>query len=158
MVEISPSILAADFSRLGEEMQVVQNAGASMIHVDVMDGRFVPNITIGVPVVRSLRAATDLTFDCHLMIEDPDRYSPEFIRAGAQMVSVHQEACPHLHRSLQLIRAQGAMAGAVLNPATPVHTLDDVLDLVDYVLVMSVNPGLRRPEVPPSSDREDPPA
>ncbi len=141
MVEIAPSILAADFSRLGEEIQAVKNAGASMIHIDVMDGRFVPNITIGVPVVRSLRSTTDLTFDCHLMIEDPDRYSPEFVRAGAQMVSVHQEACPHLHRSLQLIRDEGALAGAVLNPATPVHTLDDVLDLVDYVLVMSVNPG-----------------
>ena len=141
MVEIAPSILAADFSRLGEEIQAVKDAGASMIHIDVMDGRFVPNITIGVPVVRSLRSATDLTFDCHLMIEDPDRYSPEFVRAGAQMVSVHQEACTHLYRSLQLIRDQGALAGAVLNPATPVHTLDDVLDLVDYVLVMSVNPG-----------------
>ena len=141
MVEIAPSILAADFSRLGEEMQAVKNAGASMIHIDVMDGRFVPNITIGVPVVRSLRSTTDLTFDCHLMIEDPDRYSPEFVRAGAQMVSVHREACPHLHRSLQLIRDEGALAGVVLNPATPLHTLDDVLDVVDYVLVMSVNPG-----------------
>lgn len=141
MFEIAPSILAADFSRLGEEIQTVKNAGASMIHIDIMDGRFVPNITIGVPVVRSLRSTTDLTFDCHLMLEDPDRYSPEFVEAGAQMVSVHQEACPHLCRSLQLIRDQGALAGAVLNPATPVHTLDDVLDLVDYVLVMSVNPG-----------------
>ena len=141
MVEIAPSILAADFSRLGEQIQAVKNAGASMIHIDVMDGRFVPNITIGAPVVSSLRLATDLTFDCHLMIEDPDRYTPKFVRAGAQMVSVHQEACPHLHRSLQLIHDEGALAGAVLNPATPVHTLDDVLDLVDYVLVMSVNPG-----------------
>jgi ribulose-phosphate 3-epimerase len=140
-VRIAPSILSADFARLGEQVAEAEQGGADCIHIDVMDGRFVPNITIGVPVVRSLRSATDLTFDCHLMIEDPDRYTPKFVRAGAQMVSVHQEACPHLHRSLQLIRDQGALAGVVLNPATPVHTLDDVLDLVDYVLVMSVNPG-----------------
>jgi ribulose-phosphate 3-epimerase len=140
-VRIAPSILSADFARLGEQVAEAEQGGADCIHIDVMDGRFVPNITIGVPVVRSLRSATDLTFDCHLMIEDPDRYTPKFVRAGAQMVSVHQEACPHLHRSLQLIRDEGALAGAVLNPATPVHTLDDVLDLVDYVLVMSVNPG-----------------
>ena len=112
-----------------------------MIHVDVMDGHFVPNITIGIPVVKSLRRATDLVLDCHLMIEDADRYWVEFVEAGADMVSVHQEACPHLNRTLSAIRAAGAAPGVVLNPATPVHTLDEVLDLVDYVLIMSVNPG-----------------
>ena len=141
MVEIAPSILAADFARLGEQVEAVKRGGASMVHVDVMDGHFVPNITIGAPVVRSLRASTDLCLDCHLMIEEPDRFVPEFIRAGAQMVSVHQEACPHLDRSLRLIRDHGALAGVVVNPATPVHTLDNVLDLADFVLVMSVNPG-----------------
>ena len=141
MVEIAPSLLAADFARLGAQVEAVKRGGASMVHVDVMDGRFVPNITIGPPVVRSLRAATDLCLDCHLMIEEPDRFVPEFIEAGARMVSVHQEACPHLDRSLRLIREHGALAGVVINPATPVHTLDDVLDLTDFVLVMSVNPG-----------------
>ena len=141
MVEIAPSLLAADFARLGAQVEAVKRGGASMVHVDVMDGRFVPNITIGPPVVRSLRAATDLCLDCHLMIEEPDRFVPEFVEAGARMVSVHQEACPHLDRSLRLIREHGALAGVVINPATPVHTLDDVLDLTDFVLVMSVNPG-----------------
>ena len=141
MVEIAPSILSADFVRLGEQVDAVKRGGASMLHVDVMDGRFVPNISIGVPVVRSLRAATDLLLDCHLMIEEPDRYVPAFIEAGAQMVSVHQEACPHLDRSVQLIRDLGAQAGVVLNPATPVHLLDDLLESLDFVLIMSVNPG-----------------
>ena len=141
MVEIAPSILSADFARLGEQVEVMKSGGASMLHVDVMDGRFVPNISIGVPVLRSLRAATDLLLDCHLMIEEPDRYVPAFIEAGAQMVSVHQEACPHLDRSVRLIRDLGADAGVVLNPATPVHLLDDVLASVDFVLIMSVNPG-----------------
>ncbi len=141
MVEIAPSILSADFARLGEQVEVMKSGGASMLHVDVMDGHFVPNISIGVPVLRSLRAATDLLLDCHLMIEEPDRYVPAFIEAGAQMVSVHQEACPHLDRSVRLIRDLGADAGVVLNPATPVHMLDDVLASVDFVLIMSVNPG-----------------
>ena len=141
MVEIAPSILSADFARLGEQVEAVKSAGASMLHVDVMDGRFVPNISIGVPVVRSLRAATDLLLDCHLMIKEPDRFVPAFIEAGAQMVSVHHEACPHLDRSVRLIRDLGADAGVVLNPATPVHLLDDVLGSVDFVLIMSVNPG-----------------
>ena len=141
MVEIAPSILSADFARLGEQVEAVKSGGASMLHVDVMDGRFVPNISIGVPVVRSLRAATDLLLDCHLMIEEPDRYVPAFIEAGAQMVSVHQEACPHLDRSVRLIRDLGAQAGVVLNPATPVHLLDDLLGSLDFVLIMSVNPG-----------------
>jgi ribulose-phosphate 3-epimerase len=141
MIEIAPSILAADFSRLGEQIRAVQKGGASMIHVDVMDGHFVPNLTVGIPVVKSLRKATDLVLDCHLMIENADRYVTEFVEAGADMVSVHQEACPHLHRTLTVIRAAGASPGVVLNPATPVQTLDEVLELVDYVLVMSVNPG-----------------
>ena len=141
MIEIAPSILAADFSRLGEQIRAVQKGGASMIHVDVMDGHFVPNLTVGIPVVKSLRKATDLVLDCHLMIENADRYVTEFVEAGADMVSVHQEACPHLHRTLTVIRAAGASPGVVLNPATPVQTLDEVLEMVDYVLVMSVNPG-----------------
>ena len=141
MIEIAPSILAADFARLAEQIRQVQQGGASMIHVDVMDGHFVPNISIGIPVVRSLRRATDLVLDCHLMIEDADRYAPEFVAAGADMVSVHQEACPHLNRTIAEIRKSGASPGVVLNPATPVGTLDEVLDLADYVLIMSVNPG-----------------
>ncbi len=141
MVEIAPSILSADFARLGEAVEALKRGGAALLHVDVMDGHFVPNITLGPPVVRSLRAATDLALDCHLMIEDPDRYVAAFVEAGAQMVSVHQEACPHLNRSLQHIRDQGAAVGVVINPATPVGTLDEVLYLVDFVLVMSVNPG-----------------
>ncbi len=141
MLEIAPSILAADFARLGEEVRAVKEGGATMLHVDVMDGRFVPNITIGQPVVQALRRVTDLVLDCHLMISDADRYAVEFVEAGADMVSVHQEACPHLHRTLTAIRAAGASPGVVLNPATPLHTLDETLELIDYVLIMSVNPG-----------------
>ena len=141
MAEIAPSILSADFARLGDEVAAVRRAGVRMIHVDVMDGHFVPNISIGVPVVASLRKATDLFLDCHLMISDPDAYAPAFVAAGAQNVTIHQEATRHLHRSLQLIKDHGAQAGVALNPATPVETLDHVLDMVDLVLVMSVNPG-----------------
>jgi len=140
-MEIAPSILAADFSRLGDEVRSVQKGGAAMVHVDVMDGHFVPNISIGIPVVRSLRRVTDLVLDCHLMIANPDRYAVEFVRAGADMVSVHQEACPHLHSTLTAIRSAGASPGVVLNPSTPIHTLDETLELADYVLLMSVNPG-----------------
>lgn len=140
-VEIAPSILAADFSRLGDEIQAVKEAGARILHVDVMDGHFVPNLTIGAPVVASLRKATDLLLDCHLMIEEPDRQLEAFVQAGADMISVHQEACRHLDRTLNAIRAAGVEAGAVLNPATPVASLSEVLGLVDYVLIMSVNPG-----------------
>ncbi len=122
-----------------------------MLHVDVMDGHFVPNLSIGQPIVRSLRAFTDRVLDCHLMIENPDLYSHEFVAAGADMVSVHQEACPHLNRSLQHILDHGARAGVVINPATPVHTLDEVLEMVDYVLVMSVNPGFGGQKFLPSS-------
>lgn len=140
-IEIFPSILAANFARLGEEIASVERAGASMLHVDVMDGHFVPNISIGIPVVESIRQITGLKVEVHLMISDADTYAPRFIEAGADHVLVHQEACPHLDRTLRLIRDHGALAGAVLNPATPIATLSEVLDLVDHVLIMSVNPG-----------------
>lgn len=141
MVEILPSILAADFARLGEQITALEGAGCRMIHLDVMDGHFVPNLTMGPPVIESLRKITRMTFDVHLMIADPDRYAPAFIQAGADQVLVHQETCPHLDRTLHMIQSEGARAGVVINPATPVSTLDEVLDVVDYVLVMSVNPG-----------------
>lgn len=141
MVEILPSILAADFARLGEQIAALEAAGCTMLHIDVMDGHFVDNITVGPPVVESLRKVTRMTFDVHLMIADPDRYAPAFIEAGADQVLVHQEVCPHLDRTLRTIQSEGARAGVVINPATPVDTLDEVLDVLDYVLVMSVNPG-----------------
>ena len=141
MIELAPSILSADFAHLAEAVGRATEGGASVIHVDVMDGHFVPNITIGPPVVKSLRKVTELPLDCHLMIENPDRYIPDFAEAGADWISVHQEACRHLNRTLHLIRSHGAQAGVVINPATPVETLSEVLDIVDYVLVMSVNPG-----------------
>ena len=138
---LAPSILSADFARLEAEIQAVEAGGAGLIHVDVMDGHFVPNITIGPPVVASLRRTTRLPLDCHLMIEEPDRYVDAFLQAGADMMSVHQEAAVHLHRTLTAIRSGGALAGVVLNPATPVTTIFDVLGETDYVLLMSVNPG-----------------
>ena len=141
MVEIIPSILAADFARLGEQIAQVEQAGANMLHLDVMDGHFVPNLTIGPPVVASIRKITRLTLDVHLMIADPDKYAPIFIDAGADQVLVHQEACKHLDGTLRETQRAGARAGVVLNPATPVAALDEVLALVDYVLIMSVNPG-----------------
>jgi ribulose-phosphate 3-epimerase len=141
MPEILPSILSADFAHLGEQVAVLEQAGCRMLHVDIMDGHFVPNLTIGPPVVASLRKTTRLTLDVHLMITDPDRYVPLFIEAGANHVSVHQEACPHLDRTLRMIQGMGALAGVVINPATPVATLDEILGVVDYVLIMSVNPG-----------------
>ena len=141
MVAIAPSILAADFARLADAVSAVERGGARTIHVDAMDGHFVPNLTIGPPVVKALRQATGLHLDCHLMIEQPDRYAGDFAAAGAQTITVHQEACPHLHRSLQAIRALGVRAGVALNPATPVSSLVHVLDGVQLVLVMSVNPG-----------------
>lgn len=141
MVEIVPSILAADFARLGEQIQLVANAGAPMVHVDIMDGHFVPNLTMGPPVTESLRKATRLKLDHHLMIEDPDTYAPLFIKAGADSVSVHYEACRNLNRTLSMLRDEGAKAGVAINPHTTVDLLQDVLDIVDYVLVMSVNPG-----------------
>src|SRR5881394_731458 len=141
MVEIVPSILSADFAHLGDEIARVERGGARLLHLDVMDGHFVPNLTIGPPVVEAVRKATRLHLDCHLMIENPDRYAADFVHAGANSVSVHYEACRHLDGVLGLIKAEGAMAGVVLNPATPVAVLEDVLEVADYVLLMSVNPG-----------------
>lgn len=141
MVEIVPSILSADFARLAGEIAHVERGGATMLHLDVMDGHFVPNLTIGPPVVESVRKATRAHLDCHLMIENPERYAADFVRAGANSVSVHYEAARHLDGTLELIRKAGAMAGVVLNPATPVSVLEDVLEVADYVLLMSVNPG-----------------
>ena len=151
MVEILPSILSADFARLGEQIAALEGAGCRMLHVDIMDGHFVPNITIGPPVVESLRKTTRAILDVHLMIEDPDKYAPVFIAAGADQVSVHQETCTHLDRTLRMIREEGAKAGVVINPATPVATLEDVLDIADYVLVMSVNPGFGGQQFIPNS-------
>src|SRR5512146_1200590 len=151
MIELAPSILSADFARLAEQARAAAEGGATLLHVDVMDGHFVPNITIGPPVVASLRKITDLPLDCHLMIENPDEYIPAFAEAGANWISVHQEACVHLDRTLHLIRSHGARVGVVLNPATPVAMLSEVLDLVDYVLVMSVNPGFGAQKFIPNS-------
>jgi ribulose-phosphate 3-epimerase len=140
-VEIAPSILAADFACLGDAIRAAERGGAAMLHVDVMDGHFVPNISIGVPVVASLRKATRLPLDVHLMIDDPESYIQAFAEAGADMISVHQEATAHLDRALSMIREHGCQPGAVINPATSVSTLSEVLGKVDHVLVMSVNPG-----------------
>lgn len=141
MPVIAPSILSANFANLERDIRRVEEAGADWIHVDVMDGHFVPNITIGPVVVEFLRKVTQLPLDVHLMIENPDRYIPDFRKAGADVISVHQEACVHLHRTLDLIHTTGAKAGVVLNPATPPETLRYVIDDVDLILVMSVNPG-----------------
>lgn len=141
MVEIAPSILSADFARLAEEIEVVERAGASLLHVDVMDGRFVPNITIGLPVVKAISRATRLPLDAHLMIVEPGQYAEQFVAAGAQMVSVHIEADPHAHRTLSAIRAAGGQAGIAINPATSLSAVEEVLKFADYVLLMSVNPG-----------------
>jgi ribulose-phosphate 3-epimerase len=141
MVELLPSILSADFARLGEQVAAVERGGATIIHVDVMDGHFVPNITIGPLVVKSLRKVTKLPLDCHLMIENPDEFIPAFADAGADWVSVHVEACRHLHRTLEFIAQKGMKPGVVINPATPVDFLLDILPMVHHVLVMSVNPG-----------------
>ena len=140
-IQLAPSILSADFAALGRDIAAVERGGADLIHVDVMDGHFVPNITIGPPVVRAIRKVASCPLDVHLMIEEPDRYLEQFVEAGAQMLSVHVEAVPHLHRTLTRIKQLGAKAGAVLNPSTPALMLEDVAALVDFVLVMSVNPG-----------------
>ena len=141
MVEIAPSILSADFTRLGEEIAAAERGGATVVHCDVMDGHFVPNITVGLPVVRSLARATKLPLDTHLMISEPGRYAEQFVEAGASMVSVHVEADAHLNRTLVGIRHKGALAGVVINPATPLSAIEEALPFADYVLVMSVNPG-----------------
>ena len=141
MIDIAPSILSADFTKLGEAIGIVEKAGATVLHVDVMDGHFVPNITIGLPVVKSIRSATEMIIDTHLMISEPGRYAAEFASAGADMVSVHVEADPHLNRTLNSIRDAGAKAGIAINPATPLAALDEALQYADFVLLMSVNPG-----------------
>jgi ribulose-phosphate 3-epimerase len=141
LIELAPSILSADFARLADDVRAAGEGGATLLHVDVMDGHFVPNITIGPLVVAALRRVTELPLDVHLMIENPDQYLGAFIEAGADWVSVHQEACVHLHRTVSLIRSKGAQAGVVLNPATPVTAVEHVLGDIDLVLVMTVNPG-----------------
>ena len=150
-IEIAPSILSANFSCLGDEIRAVERGGAGFLHVDVMDGHFVPNITIGLPVVKSLAGFTRLPIDAHLMITEPGTYAPQFVKAGAQMVSVHVEADPNLHRTLTAIKSAGAQAGVVLNPATPVSAVEEALQFVDYVLVMSVNPGFGGQQFIPQS-------
>src|SRR4030095_1570953 len=140
-IRIAPSILSANFAALGEDIRKVEDAGAQLLHVDVMDGHFVPNITIGPPVVRSIRRATKLPLDVHLMISDPDRYIPDFIDAGAMMLTVHVEATVHLDRTLNFIRSQNVLAGVSINPATPVAAVEHALGLADVLLIMTVNPG-----------------
>jgi ribulose-phosphate 3-epimerase len=150
-IELAPSILSADFSQLAAEAQQAIDGGGTVLHLDVMDGHFVPNLTIGPPVVASLRKKLNVPFDCHFMIENPDFFIPEFADVGANWISVHQEACIHLDRTLHLIAAHGCKPGVVLNPATPVETLTEVLDLVHHVLVMSVNPGFGGQKFIPNS-------
>jgi len=141
MIDIAPSILSADFARLAEQIEAVERAGATILHVDVMDGRFVPNITIGLPVVKAISRATRLPIDAHLMIVEPGQYAEQFVKAGAQMVSIHIEADPHVHRTLSAIRAAGAQAGIAINPGTSLSAIEESLKFADYVLLMSVNPG-----------------
>ena len=140
-IDLAPSILSSDFSRLGQEIEAVERGGAAILHVDVMDGHFVPNITIGLPVIKSIARSTKLPIDAHLMISEPGRYADQFVTAGAKMVSVHVEADVHLHRTLASIKAAGGEAGVAINPATPIVAVEEALDFADYVLVMSVNPG-----------------
>jgi ribulose-phosphate 3-epimerase len=154
MAEIIPSILSADFAHLADDIARVEHTGIRTLHVDVMDGHFVPNLTLGPPVVKSIRKITKLTLDVHLMIEDPDKFAPIFIEAGADRILVHQEACRHLDRTIRMIQSEGARAGVVLNPATPVRMLDEVLEIADYVLIMSVNPGFEAQKFIPNSLRK----
>lgn len=151
MIKIAPSILSANFVRLEEEIKATEKAGAHLLHVDVMDGHFVPNITIGPAVVASIRKITELPLDVHLMIDDPDKYIADFARAGADLLTVHYEASVHLHRSIQLIKEQGCKAGVSINPATPVSHLEDILPEADIILIMSVNPGFGGQEFIPHS-------
>ena len=151
MVEIAPSILSADFMRLGEEINAVESGGAALVHVDVMDGHFVPNLTVGLPVVKAIKQATQLPIDAHLMITEPGRYAEQFVEAGASMVSVHVEIDPHLNRTLAAIRNKGALAGVAINPATPLVALEEALPWADYVLLMSVNPGFGGQKFIPTS-------
>ncbi|RDD63137.1 ribulose-phosphate 3-epimerase [Ferruginivarius sediminum] len=151
---IAPSILSADFARLGEEVRAVSAAGADYIHIDVMDGHFVPNITIGPDVVKALRPHSDLPFDVHLMIAPADPYIAAFAEAGADIITVHPEAGPHVHRSLQAIKAQGKKAGVSINPGTPISAVEEVIDMVDLILVMSVNPGFGGQKFIPSAKRK----
>jgi len=151
MVQIAPSILSADFARLAEEIQAVEQGGAGVLHVDVMDGHFVPNITVGLPVVMAIARATKLPIDTHLMISEPGRYAEQFVEAGASMVSVHIEIDPHIHRTLSAIRAKGGLAGIAINPATPLSSLDEAIKFADFVLLMSVNPGFGGQSFIPSS-------
>jgi ribulose-phosphate 3-epimerase len=151
MIDIAPSILSADFARLGEQVALVERAGASLIHIDVMDGRFVPNITVGPLVVKSLRRVTRLPLDVHLMIVEPEKYVADFAKAGASYISVHVEVSPHLHRTLSYIRESGCEAGIALNPATPLSALEEGLEYADFILVMSVNPGFGGQHFIPSS-------
>jgi ribulose-phosphate 3-epimerase len=151
-IELAPSILSANFARLADDAKAALEGGGTVLHLDIMDGHFVPNITIGPPVVTSLRKALpNAIFDCHLMIENPDNFIPAFAEAGANWISVHQETCVHLHRTLQLIESHGCKPGVVINPATPVHMLDEVLEMVHHVLVMSVNPGFGAQKFIPGS-------
>lgn len=151
MVEIAPSILSADFTRLAEEIRAIEEGGATVLHFDVMDGRFVPNITVGLPVLKSVRKKTKMTIDCHLMIVEPSRYAVEFVKAGADMVSVHVEADYHLHRTLTAIREAGGQAGIAINPATPLAALEEALPYADFILLMSVNPGFGGQKFIPTS-------
>jgi ribulose-phosphate 3-epimerase len=150
-IDIAPSLLSANFFRLGEEIEAVARGGATILHFDVMDGHFVPNLTVGLPVLKSIARATELPIDAHLMISEPGRYAEQFVEAGAKMVSVHLEADAHLHRTLASIKAAGAQAGVVINPATPIESLGEALHFADYVLVMSVNPGFAGQQFIPTS-------
>ena len=151
MCKIAPSILSADFSKLGEEIKAVEQAGADWIHIDVMDGRFVPNITIGPVVVKSIRKVSNLPFDVHLMIVEPEKYIDPFIDAGADIITLHFEACTHIHRAVEYIKSKGKCAGVSINPATPVSILTEILPYVDLVLIMSVNPGFGGQKYIPTS-------